>query len=116
MASDQRRAHAPELRTRLVAEMLAGGTVSVISRREGICTSVLHRWHRRGRREAGLPVASAATRLLPVRLVPPEAARPAATLHPLPMLEVVLGNGRVLRVPPGADPAVVTALAAALER
>lgn len=118
MSSDRRRAHAPELRARLVAEMMAGGAVSVISRREGICTSVLHRWHRRGRREAGLPVASAATRLLPVRVVPQEVARPATAAAPVgsPVLEVVLGNGRVLRVPPGADPLAVAGLAEALER
>lgn len=118
MSSDRRRAHAPELRARLLAEVMAGGAVSVISRREGICTSVLHRWHRRARREAGLAVATAATRLLPVRVVPPEATRPpaAATSHPVPVLEVVLGNGRVLRIPPGADPAMVARLAGALER
>jgi transposase len=114
MSSDRRREHAPEVRARLVAEMLAGGSVSAISRRAGICTSVLHRWHRRARREAGLPVASAAARLLPVRVAAPEAARPAAPAAPV--LEVVLGNGRVLRVPPGADPAAVAGLAAALER
>ena len=118
MSSDRRRAHAPELRARLVAEMMSGSAVSVISRREGICTSVLHRWHRRARREAGLPVATAATRLLPVRVIAPEAPRPPATAmsHPVPVLEVVLGNGRVLRVPPGADPLAVAGLAAALER
>ena len=118
LSSDRRRAHAPDLRARLVAEMMAGGSVSVISRREGICASVLHRWHRRARREAGLPVATAATRLLPVRVAVPEAAHsPApAVPHPSPVLEVVLRNGRVLRVPPGADPAAVAGLAAALER
>ena len=115
MSSDRRREHAPELRARLVAEMMAGGSVSAISRRAGICTSVLHRWHRRARREAGLPVASAAARLLPVRVAAPEAARPPAA-PAAPVLEVVLGNGRVLRVPPGADPAVVARMAAALER
>ena len=114
MSSDRRREHAPEVRARLVAEMMAGGAVSAISRREGICTSVLHRWHRRARREAGLPVASAAARLLPVRVAAPEATRPPAPAAPT--LEVVLGNGRVLRVPPGADPAAVARLAAALER
>ena len=113
MSSDRRREHAPELRARLVAEMMSGGVVSAISRREGICASVLHRWLRRARREAGLPVASAPPRLVPVRVAPPpaEAAGPAAVV-----LEVVLGNGRVLRVPPGADPAAVAGLAAALER
>ena len=118
LSSDRRRVHLPELRARLVAEMLAGGAVSVISRREGICKSVLHRWHRRARREVGLPVATAATRLLPVRVAVPEAVRPAAPATPAggPVLEVVLGNGRVLRVPPGADPAMVAGLATALER
>lgn len=115
MSSDRRREHAPEVRARLVAEMMAGGSVSAISRRAGICASVLHRWHRRARREAGLPVASAAARLLPVRVAAPEAARPTAA-PAAPVLEVVLCNGRVLRVPPGADPAAVAGLAAALER
>jgi len=116
LASDQRREHSPELRARLVAEMMRGGVpVTAISQREGICTSVLHRWHRRARQAAGLPVATAAQRLVPVRVVPPaptlpQAARPAAGL------EVVLGNGRVLRVPAGADPVLVAQMAAALER
>lgn len=44
LSSDQRRAHAPGLRARLVAEMMSGQvSVSALSRREGICTSVLHR-------------------------------------------------------------------------
>ena len=55
MSSDRRREHAPELRARLVAEMMAGGVVSAISRREGICASVLHRWLRRARHEAAGP-------------------------------------------------------------
>lgn len=117
LSSDRRREHAPELRARLVAEMLAGGVVSEISRREGVGTSVLYRWHRRARQGAGLPVASAQTRLLPVQVAVPEAARPAAAPPAgSPVLEVVLGNGRVLRVPLGADPAMVAGLAAALER
>lgn len=113
LSSDQRREHAPELRARLVAEMMSGQVaVSALSRREGIGTSVLRRWHRQARRAAGLPVATAAQRLVPVRMAlpaPAEAARPAAGL------EVVLGNGRVLRVPAGADPALVAQMAAALE-
>jgi len=113
LSSDRRREHPPELRARLVAEMMTGrAPVSAIARREGICASVLHRWQRRARIAAGLPVPSAALRLLPVRVdVPvPEAPRSAVGL------EVVLGNGRVLRVPPDADPALVVQLAAALER
>lgn len=112
MSSDRRREHAPELRGRLVAEMLAGGVVSAMSRREGICTSVLHRWLRRARREAGVAVA-ASGRLLAVRLTP---TPPSETGRCAALLEVLLRNGRVLRVLPGADPAAVAMLAAALER
>ena len=110
LSSDRRREHPPELRARLVSEMMAGAAVSGLSRREGICASVLHRWLRRARKDAGLPMPAAAQRLLPVAVpAPAEPVRPAAGL------EVVLGNGRVLRVPPGADPALVAQMAAALE-
>ena len=115
LSSDRRREHSLELRDRLVAQMMAGETpISELSRREGICTSVLHRWHRQTRIAAGLPVSSAtAARLLPVRV---GSAVPAEAVRPMAALEVVLTNGRVLRVPPGADPALVVQLAAALER
>ena len=113
LSSDRRREHLPELRARLVAEMMTGQVVvSELSRREGIGTSVLHCWHRQARRAAGLAVPTAPQRLVPVRVAlpaPAEAARPVAGL------EVVLGNGRVLRVPAGADPALVAQMAAALE-
>lgn len=53
LSSDRRREHAPGLRARLVSEMMAGGVaVSELSRREGIRTSVLHRWHRQARKAA----------------------------------------------------------------
>jgi len=116
LSSDRRREHAPGLRARLVSEMMAGGVaVSELSQREGICTSVLHRWRRQACKAAGLPVPTAAPRLLQVQVAGPapalsEAVRPAAGL------EVVLGNSRVLRIPPGADPAAVAQMAAALER
>ncbi len=114
LASDQRRAHAPELRARLVSEILLGqATVSEVSRREGICTSVLHRWLRRARLDAGLPVATFLPKLLPVRMEP---QLPAPEPRPAVGLEVVLCNGRVLRVPPGTDPTLVAQMAAALER
>lgn len=98
-----------------MAEMMAGGVVSALSRREGICPSVLHRWLRRARAEggrAGTPMRSPVPSMLPVRLALPPAAGPSRSVA---ALEVVLGNGRVLRIPPGADPALVARMAAALE-
>ena len=54
LASDRRREHAPALRARLVSEMMAGPLPVVeLSRREGICTSVLHRWLRQARIASG---------------------------------------------------------------
>ena len=59
LANDQRRAHARELQARLVSEIPSGKvTMAELSRREGICMSVLHRWHRRACQYAGLPVAT----------------------------------------------------------
>jgi len=113
LSSDRRREHPPELRARLVSEMMAGAAVSELSRREGICASVLHRWLRRARKDVGLPVPAAAQRLLPVRVAAPAPAEPGRSAAGL---EVVLGNGRVLRIPPGADPMLVAQMAAVLER
>ena len=115
LSSDRRREHSPELRARLVTQIMSGEVaVSELSQREGICTSVLYRWHRRARQAAGLPIATAPQRLLPVRME----TQPAADAGQARAvgLEVVLGNGRVLRVDKGADPALVARMAAALER
>ncbi|MFQ3596688.1 MAG: transposase, partial [Sphingomonadaceae bacterium] len=96
-----------------------GETVARVSRRHGICTSLLHRWRRAARGE--VPSRRAARpQLLPVRVVASEAAAP----HPKPAvvpgvapapIEVVLRNGRVLRVAVTAEAAVVAGFAAALE-
>jgi transposase len=116
-----RRSFSAEEKVRLVAETFQPGeTVTAVSRRHGICTSLLHRWRRAARGE--VPMRRAPTpRLLPVRLVAPEAARAPPT-QPFPnppgtepaSIEVVLRNGRVLRVGAVADVAAVARLAAAL--
>ena len=116
-----RRRFSAEEKVRLVAETFQPGeTVTTVSRRYGICTSLLHRWRRVARGE--VPSRRAARpRLLPVRLVAP-IAEPAASMPPLPVpdnaaapIEVVLRNGRVLRVVPTTDLAAIARLAAVLE-
>lgn len=115
-----RRSFSAEDKVRLVAETFRpGATVTAVSRRHGVCTSLLHRWRRaaRGdvpRRRAPLP------RLLPVRLVGSDAALaasppPSVADTARPSIEVVLRNGRVLRIGPAADVAAVARLASALE-
>jgi transposase len=124
-----RRSFSAEEKVRLVAETFQPGeTVTGVSRRHGICTSLLHRWRRaaRGARRAArgeVPQRRApAPRLLPVRLVAPGAPAPppaepsgaAGGVAPA-SIEVVLRNGRMLRVGATTDAAAVARLAAALE-
>jgi transposase len=117
---ERRRSFSAEEKVRLVAESLQPGeTVTTVSRRHGICTSLLHRWRRAARGE--VPSRRAVRpRLLPVRLVAPNAGLTASTPPPVPdiapaPIEVVLRNGRVLRVTATTDLAAVARLAAALE-
>jgi transposase len=117
---ERRRSFSAEEKVRLVAETFQPGeTVTAVSRRHGVCTSLLHRWRRaaRGdvpRRHPPPP------RLLPVRLVAPDAA-PASPMLPSVSdiaptpIEVVLRNCRVLRVAATTDAAALARLAAALE-
>ena len=115
-----RRSFSAEEKVRLVAETFQPGeTVTAVSRRHGICTSLLHRWRRAARGEVPSRRASR-PRLLPVRLVAPDAApplpRPAPVSDIAPTtIEVVLRNGRVLRVTATTDAAAVARLAAALD-
>ena len=115
-----RRSFSAEEKVRLVVETFqAGETVTAVSHRNGICTSLLHRWRRAARGE--VPSRRAARpQLLPVRLVPPEAAPAQPKPEPVPgiapaLIEVVLRNGRVLRVTAATDAAAVARLAVALE-
>lgn len=118
-----RRSYLPEEKARLLAEAAApGARVSEVARRHGVCASLLHRWRRQAE---GRPVRKMARRTAPVPFVPllleagapaspPGSGLPARGVTEL-VIEVVLSNGRVLRVGAGADAAAVARLAAALE-
>jgi transposase len=123
---EARRVYTAEEKVRLVTETLQPGeTVQGVSRRHGVCASLLHRWRRAARGEAAQQRRP--PQLLPVRLVaaepePPPAA-PAPPAPPTPVtsagaavpIELVLRNGRVLRLAQEVDAAAVARLAAALE-
>ena len=99
-----------------------GARVLEVAQRRGISPNLIHRW----RREAeGRPVKHKTARRSP-RLVPLIVGPSAEVVVPEPVaaavrelvgaaIEVVLRNGRVLRVGGEADVAAVTRLAAALE-
>jgi hypothetical protein len=91
---------------RLVSEQgRSGQTVAAFCRERRLCTSHFFWWKKR----LG---ASSAAKFLEVKLA---AAAPAPSTVGDPRVEVVLKNGRSLRVGPGFDRELVRALAAVLE-
>jgi transposase len=102
-----------------------------VARRHEVCRSLLYRW-RRQMRGGELAAVTAAAGFVPVRVAPEVLAvremkdePPAAPAVPestlgsaasIGLVEIVLGNGRVLRVAERIDPAVLARLAAALDR
>jgi transposase len=117
-----------EEKVRLVGEVAERG-VAEVARRYEVCRSLLYRWRRQMRR-GELAAVAAAAGFVPVRIAP-ELPSPPETKDELPaaplqntlaseasirLVEIVLGNGRVLRVAERIDPAVLARLAAALDR
>ena len=122
--SEGRRSYTPEEKVRLLSEAAApGARVSEVARRHGVCASLLHRWRRQAE---GRPVRKMPRRSVrPAAFVPllletgspagPPASAPATIGTAEAVIEVVLRNGRVLRVDAGVNAAAVARLAAALE-
>jgi transposase len=125
----RRRSWSSEEKVRLVGEVAERG-VAEVARRYEVCRSLLYRW-RRQMRHGELAAVTAAAGFVPVRIAPEVPAvretkdEPAASAPPqntlgseasLGLVEIVLGNGRVLRVAERIDPAVLARLAAALDR
>jgi transposase len=118
-----RREYTAEERAQVLTEAaMPGARVLVVAQRHGISPSLVYRWRREA---AGRPVRKArprAPRFVPL-LVDSGSLAKAPVVGPNPStqdagadrVEVVLCNGRVLRVGVGADAAVVARLAAALE-
>jgi transposase-like protein len=86
-----------------------------VARRHGIHPNQLHGW----RRQARLGLSTQECRLVPIAVAPAESKvcerLKAAVGDAPPIIELVLRNGRVLRLPEGVAPARAAALAEALE-
>ena len=126
----RRRSWSSEEKVRLVGEVAERG-VAEVARRYEVCRSLLYRW-RRQMRGGELAAVTAAAGFVPIRIAPEVPAvretkdePPVAPPPPqntlgseasIGLVEIVLGNGRVLRVAERIDPAVLARLAAALDR
>ena len=121
---ETRRSYTPDEKARLLTDAAApGARVLLVAQRHGVSPSLVYRWRRQA---AGRAVRKAAprppgfVRLLGENGEPASGSAPQA--EPVRQdglggqVEVVLRNGRLLRVGAGADAAAVARLAAALER
>jgi len=121
--AEARREYTAEERAQILTEAaMPGARVQVVAQRHGVSPSLVYRWRREA---AGRPVRKArsrAPRFAPL-LVDGDSSAEAPAMAPGPSardacagwVEVVLRNGRVLRVGAGTDAAVLARLAAALE-
>lgn len=106
-----------------------GASVAAVADRHGVSRSLLFEWRRQVRKGTmpGVVRAEAAASLVPVRVVE-DASRKEAPRPPRPLcgpaeragkaaatIEVLLPNGRVLRVSETIRPEVLVRLAAALD-
>ncbi len=114
---ERRRSYTPEDKARLLAETAEpGARVLEVAQRHGISPSLLHRWRREAEGRPPRKAARPAPRLVPLLVGPPAgASAPCGAATEGAAIEVVLRNGRVLRVGAAADAAMVARLAAVLE-
>jgi transposase len=114
---ERRRRWSSAEKLRIVEESLAGGASIVeVMRRHDVHPNLLHLWRRQAR--AGILSATEGDpRFVPIAVAARGALRPEPVSGACgdPAIEVVLRNGRVLRVPEGVAPARAVALADALE-
>jgi len=131
-----RRSYSAEEKLRLVGEAEGGrGAVAGVARRYGICKTLIYRWRRQIK--SGALSAEAVPSFVPVHVVAadpgledavspipaigppasadPEPARPDPSEDRAATIEVVLTNGRVLRVAEDIAPASLRRLAGALD-
>jgi transposase len=131
---ERRRRWPAEDKLRIMSEALEpGAVVAAVADRNGVCRSQLYTWLRLARddRLPGISIApQPATSFVPVRIgpvatsapgncapaLPPPDARPAlASRRRTSTVEVILGNGRTLKVDESIDPAALARLVDALD-
>ena len=129
----ERRRHWPdEEKLRILSEALApNATVAAVADRNGVCRSLVYLWLRLARagRLPGISLAEPpVTAFVPVRIEPPpqstraktppmaSGARPSGALRrQASVVEVVLSNGRTIKVDEHIDPLALARLVAALD-
>ncbi|MFC4169989.1 IS66-like element accessory protein TnpA [Teichococcus aestuarii] len=118
---ERRRSYAPEMKARLLLETTApGARVLEVAQRHGISPSLLHRWRREAEGRAERRMVRQASSFVPLLVETSPATGVQKVADPAgsgigASIEVVLRNGRVLRVFGRVDGVAVARLATALE-
>jgi len=115
---ERRRRWSAAEKVRIVEESLAPeASVTEVARRHDVHPNLLHLWRRQARTGVLSVAADDGTRFVPVAIAPGNdaVAVTAGSAGFGPVIEVVLRNGRVMRLPEGVAPARAVALADALE-
>jgi transposase len=135
---ERRRQWSTEDKVRIMSEALERGvTIASVADRNGVCRSLLYAWLRLAREDrlSGISRnrAPAAT-FVPVRIAPSKRAEPAAAVAPpeppstearsptpppsrrsATLVEIALGNGRVIKIDASIDPVALARLVTALD-
>jgi transposase len=114
---ERRRRWTSAEKLRIVEESLTGeASVAEVARRHDVHPNLLHLWRRQARTGASSITGAEGSRFVPVAVGPAGGARSVRVRDAdHAVIEVVLRNGRVLRVPEGVAPTRAVALADALE-
>ena len=132
---ERRRRWPSEEKLRIMSEALEpGAVVAAVADRNGVCRSQLYTWLRLARddRLPGISITpQPLNSFVPVRIAPPARPTPAdcqpSSSPPVPdmrpvssrrrtrVVEVVLGNGRMLKVDESIDPVAFARLVAVLD-
>ena len=130
---ERRRRWPAEDKLRIMSEALEpGAVVAAVADRNGVCRSQLYTWLRLARddRLPGISITPQPASFVPVRVRPLATSAPANGPPPSPppdtrpalasrrrtsVVEVVLGNGRSLKVEESIDPAALARLVDALD-
>jgi transposase len=114
----RRRQWSDDDKARIVAETLQpGAVVTEVARRWQVCPQQVFGWRRQARKAAQAAPSPVALEFVPIvpeaEPVLPDPAPSATPASPTPLIEVKLA-GAVLRIPPGTDATLLTAVLRAI--
>ena len=114
IASTRRRWSAEQKRA-ILGLLDSGVSVSEVARRYGLHTSLLFRWRRLATESAASPAPTRAPAFVPAVIASSSTRGPEPRCTSPCLVEITLGNGRIVRVGSDVDAAALARIVAALD-